>query len=80
MRGRLKGGDIMSVVCRFKVSGLEVATYGGDEARYIKMGAVQDKVFGPATPSAKVEMLIVPKESWEQFELGKTYSVVFTKE
>jgi len=70
----------MSVVCRFKVGGLELASYGNEEARNIRMFAVQDKVFGPATPSAKVEMLIVPKEAWEQFELGKTYSVVFTKE
>lgn len=48
------------------------------DARNFKFQPSKDEVFGEATPSAQLQMTIVPKEAWEQFELGKEYYVDFT--
>ena len=69
------------VRAKFKLIGVEFtqAWIKGQmvDARILKFSPSKDEVFGEATPSAQLQMTIVPKEAWEQFELGKEYYVDF---
>ena len=71
------------VRAKFKLIGVEFtqAWIKGQtiDARNLKFCPSKDDVFGEFTPSAQLQMTIVPKEAWEQFELGKEYYVDFTK-
>lgn len=75
----------MSVICKFRVSSVELSPYGGwgdtpkSVGRRVKFSGVQGEPFGKATPSASLDMLILNPEASNQFELEGEYEVVFTK-
>lgn len=75
----------MPVICKFRVSSVELAPYGGWKdtpkvvGRRVKLMAVTGEPFGQATPSGSVDMLIVNPDAANQFELDGEYEVVFTK-
>ena len=68
----------MTVRARFRVTEKsEVEHYEKGNAYRIKLQGSKDPVFGKATPSADLSMLIVPENAADEFKVGKFYLVDF---
>ena len=68
----------MGVLCRFRVTEkAEVEHYSKGHAWRIKLYGSKAPPFGDATPSANVEMLIVPEHAAAEFQVGKIYLAKF---
>jgi hypothetical protein len=66
------------VICRFYVcEKAEVMHWEGGRAFRISLAPAKSEPFGSATPQGKIEMLIVPNDAAEQFQIGKFYLVRF---
>lgn len=69
------------VLCRFRVNEkAEVEHWDKGHAFRVKLQGVKSEPFGPATPSANAEMLIVPKAAADQFEVGAYYLATFDRD
>ena len=55
----------------------EVQHYAKGHAFRIKLSGAKAAPFGDATPSANVEMLIVPEDAAAEFQVGKFYLATF---
>jgi len=66
------------VICRFYVcEKAEILHWEGGTAFRVTLAPAKSEPFGSATPSGKIEMLIVPKDAGEEFQVGKFYLVKF---
>ena len=76
----------MKVSAKFNVSNINKRPYGKDEdgkdviAADVILNAVQDEIFGPATPSGSISMTILNVSASQVFEdnIGKDMMLEFT--
>ena len=71
----------MGVICRFRVNEkAELEHYEKGSAFRIKLQGAKSEPFGSATPSANVDMLIVPADAAAEFKVGRYYLARFDED